>query len=322
VSEPSPTSTPPPGAPPLWGNHAGSGAYAPAGGAPSGGGEQLTPLSRRLLQAAALLSVLLLAVLANSFLHREEAPLQLNPVAAAAERVEKLGGGRMSLYILYSSPAVPQPIAASGGGAFNEETDRTRVSLSVTNPMTGESIRVVQISDGEVEYDGGSLVAKELPPGKEWVRTLKSDEDSEEDETPLNMEESLEMLDSSGAVKMVGHERINGKMTRRYRGEVKLGDLIDLLREKGKDVEADAYERIEGQAPTEITAEGWVDRRNMLRRMRVVMPMPGDPGEPPVTVDMRMDFFDYGAKPDIKVPDPDTVVDGPLDEPPTSASVS
>jgi hypothetical protein len=56
--------------------------------------------------------------------------------------------------------------------------------------------------------------------------------------------------------------------------------------------------------------------------MRFVMPMPGEPGQPPMTVDMRMEFFAYGAEPEIRVPAPSTVVDGPLDAPPTTARTS
>lgn len=289
---------------------------------------KLEPLSRRLLQVAGLLTVLLLAVLLNSFLNSGDDPsgesLKLNPVAKAAERVEQNSGGRLSLYVVYSSPRFPRPITASGGGVYNEETDRTRIALELANPFNGETVHMVQIEDGEVEYEGGDLVADALPPGKDWVRTHES-EKPEEDETPLNMEESMQMLDSSEKVELVGRESINGRMTRRYRGEVKIGDLVDVLREKGKDVEADAYERIEGESPTQIRAEAWVDRKDLLRRLRMVVPMPGGSGEPLMTVDMRMDFFAYGTKPDIQLPDPDSVVEGPLDDEedaPSSASVS
>jgi len=335
LSDDQPTSSPPPGTNPLWGGH-GAGAPTPAAApqsSPPAGGtrhpfgdEPLNPLSRRLLRTAGLLSVLLALVIVNSLVNgggsSPAEQLELNPVASAAERVEKFGGGRMSLYVTYSSPALPGTLTASGSGAFNEETERSRITLDVKNPLTGESVRVIQISDGDGEYDGGSAIADELPPGKAWVRT--ESDDSEEDETPLNMEDSLEML-GSGEVEMVGREAINGKMTRRYRGEIRLSDLIDLLRQKGKDEEADAYERIEGVAPTEISAESWVDGKNLLRRFRMVIPMPDEPGEPPVTVDMRMDFFDYGAKPDIQIPDPASVVDGPLedeDDAPSAASIS
>jgi hypothetical protein len=323
LSAEQPTSTPPPGASSLWGSHGGGSRPepAPAPGGGSGGG-QLTPLSQRLLRGAGALAVLLVLVLVNAFLHEEEGGLELNPVAAAAQRVEKIDGGRMSLYIVYSSPQIPQPIAASGGGVFNEKTDRSRISLQFRNPITGERMHLVEIDDGDDKYEGGNVVEGVLPPGKQWVRTSKSEE-SEEDETPLNMEDSMDLLDDSGRVKLVGRESINGKATCHYRGEVQLEDLVALLRERGKDTEADAYESIEGVSPVQITAEAWVDsKKKLLRRMRVVMPMPGDEGQPPMTVDMRMEFFAYGAQPNIRVPDPSTVVDGPLDAPPASATAS
>lgn len=321
-AEPPTSSTPPPGASPLWGSHVAGSSPAPAPAASGGsGGSQLTPLSQRLLQAAAGLAVLLVLVLVNAFLHEEEGALELNPVAAAAQRVEKVSGGRMSLYFVYSSPAIPQPVAASGGGVFNEKTHRSRIAVRFRNPATGEQMRLVEIDDGDDKYEGGNVVAGVLPPGKRWVRTSKS-EKSGEDESPLDMEDSMDLLDESGQVSLVGHESVNGKATRHYRGEVQLDALVDLLRERGKDTEADAYESIEGVSPVQITAEAWVDRRNLLRRMRFVMPMPGEPGQPPMTVDMRMEFFAYGAEPDIRVPDPASVVDGPLDAPPTTATTS
>jgi hypothetical protein len=313
----------------LWGSHSGSGAPVPAGVAQKFGpaeqrrhllgGEQLEPLSRRLLRTAAGLSLLLILVVANSLLHGDgENPL--NPVAAAAERTENVPGGRLSLYIVYSSPATARSVTASGSGVFNSETDRSRVELEMNSPVTGP-LRVVTITDGDHNYDGGDIVREKLPPGKEWVRT---DSDEENGENSLDMDDSLRVLSSSGGVQVVGHETVDGKMTRRYRGEIQLAQLVEFLREEGKDDVADSYERIEGLAPTGISAEAWVDRNDMLRRFRMVMPMPGDPGEPPLTVDMRMDVFDYGIRPDIQLPDPDSVVDGPLDddEAPAPASFS
>lgn len=275
-----------------------------------------------------LLSLLLLLVLLNSFLNdgSDGAPsaerLELNPVASAAERVEKFAGGRMSLYVVYSSPVLPGPLVAAGSGVFNEETGRSRLTLNMKNPLTGQPMQMLQISDGDVEYEGGDIVAEDLPPGKEWVRT---DEGGEADEDSLNFEDSMELLESPERFELVGRESINGKMTRHFRGEVKIDELIDWFRKQGEDGKAEEYEAIQGVAPTEISAEGWVDRKNLLRRLRMVIPTPSEEGGPPMTIDMRMDFFDFGAQPDIQLPDPDTVVEGPLEDDgaaPAPASVS
>lgn len=266
------------------------------------------------MQGVKFLSLLLVLVLANSFLNgggdSSADQLELNPVASAADRVEKFGGGRMSLYVVYSSPILPGPLVASGSGAYNEETGRSRIALDTTNPLTGQPMHMVQISDGDVEYAGGDIVAEELPPGKEWVRT----EEGSDDENSLSFDDSMELLDSPERFQLVGRESINGKMTRHYRGEVKISELADWLREQGEDAKAAGYEEIEAVTPTEISAEGWVDGKDLLRRLRMVIPMPGEDGGQPMTVDMRMDFFDYGASPDIQIPDPDSVVEGPLED--------
>jgi hypothetical protein len=267
------------------------------------------------------LSLLLVLVLANSFLNDSGGErLEFDPVAAAAERTQKCPGMRFSLYVVYSTPALPEPVTATGSGAYNGKTDRTRLTLELTSPVRGP-LRLIQISEGDVNYQSGELVEDKLPAGKTWVRSEESD-DLQEDETPLNVEDSLRMLSSSGGFKVVGRESINGKSTRRYRGEIQLGELIDFLRGKGKDAEAEAYEEIAATSPTTISAEGWVDRKNMLRRFRMVLPMAVEAGEPAMTVDMRMDFFDYGAEPDIQLPDPATVAEAPLDEAASSGAIS
>ena len=345
MSSEQPSSSPPPGASSPWGSYDGKGGAPVANEAkPTSRIGHLDPISQRLLRLAGLLSVLLLLVLLNSFVNEDggstespgspgstastpggpaSTPAPSNPVAAAAERMEDFSGARMSLYIVYSSPTLPGPVTASGSGALNQETERSRITLDIKSPVGGAPVRSIQISDGKFEYTGGALVAKELPPGKEWVRTKKGAED--DDTSPMTFEESLEVLDASAETRLIGRESINGTMTRHYRGEIQVSDIVRFLREKGKETEAGEFERIEGMAPTQVSSEAWIDGKNLLRRMRMVMPMPGEPGEPPMTIDMRMDFFDYGAKPKIELPAPASVVEGPLDEDegaPAPASVS
>ena len=74
----------------------------------------LAPVARRLLGLAALLSVLLIAVVANWFLHSDGSPF--NPIAAAAVRTQAAPGARFSLEAIYTSTAQPQAIVAHGRG--------------------------------------------------------------------------------------------------------------------------------------------------------------------------------------------------------------
>jgi hypothetical protein len=95
VNATTPTSAPPPGARPLWGSH--KGAEAVSSSSPTEGHSRtdaaaellfgegpLEPLSRRLLQAVGVLSVLLVLVLANAGLHRAEGPLDTSAAVASA----------------------------------------------------------------------------------------------------------------------------------------------------------------------------------------------------------------------------------------------
>ncbi len=304
-----PTSVPPPGSQPPWGSPGPAAQPQPVPAAkPASTWGSLDPLSRRLLKVAGLLSLLLVGVVANSILHSDENVLDLNPVAAAAAKAEGGTGFNFDVYIVYSSPALPGPLSAQGGGAFNAATERTRVALSLDSPATG-SVRFVEVDDSTYTYTRSNTYSAVLPPGKEWVRTQK---DEGRENTGLEFDEAMHLLSDSGDFHLVGNQSVNGKTTRHYRAEISIAKLVELLREQGEDEAADAYAGLEGVAPTGVSAEAWVDRKNLLRRMRFVMPAPGKDGAPPMTMDMRMDLFNYGAHPDIQLPDPDTVVEGPL----------
>lgn len=319
-----PKSAPPPNSLPLWDSLGSTGGKPQPPGTtattPGNTGGSLEPLSRRLLQVAGLLSLLLIGVIAIAVLHGDENAPALNPVATAAARVESYPGFNFNLYVVYSSPALPGPLSAQGKGAYNADTDRTRVTLSLDSSITGP-VSFVEVTDDTHTYKKSNTFSAALPPGKEWVRTEK-DEGGED--AGLDFDEAMRILSDSGNVRVVGHQSVNGKMTRRYRADITIARLVELLREQGEDDVADVYEGLEGVAPTGISAEAWIDRENVLRRMRFVMPAPGEDGAPPMTMDMRMDLFNFGNHPDIQLPDPDTVVDGPLDNStaPTSASTT
>jgi hypothetical protein len=319
-----PKSAPPPNSPPLWGSSGSARGRpqppSPTATTPGSAWGSLEPLSRRLLQVVGLLSLLLIGVVAMSALDGDENAPALNPVAAAAARAESSPGFNFNVYVVYSSPALPRPLSAQGKGAYDADTERTRVALSLDSPITGP-LRLVEVTDDTHTYKKGNKLSAVLPPGKEWVRTEK-DEGGED--AGLDFDEAMRVLSDSGNTRVVGHQSVNGKTTRRYRADIAIARLVELLREQEKGDVADAYEDLEGVAPTGISAEAWVDRRNVLRRMRIVMPSPGEDGAPPMTMDMRMDLFNFGDHPDIQLPDPDTVVDGPLDSSaaPTSASTT
>ena len=115
----------------------------------------------------------------------------------------------------------------------------------------------------------------------------------------------LELLEAAtGDVQKLGKEDVRGVPTTRYRGTVEPSEHAERLREEGQE---DWAAFIEKDAKP-LTVEAWIDADDLVRRMRLVQSQPQEGGEGS-TVDMRMDFFDFGAVPEIDVPAQSEVFD-------------
>jgi hypothetical protein len=109
----------------------------------------------------------------------------------------------------------------------------------------------------------------------------------------------------TGGVDRVGRAVVDGVPTRRYRGKIGVADSVKRLREEGAETVASLVEK--HGTPTAV--EAWIDAKGLVRRVRIVQTRPGEDGKGSTTTDMRMDFFDFGAEPEIDVPDSDEVFD-------------
>lgn len=270
-----------------------------------------SPTSQRLLQAAGVCAALLLLVLLNAYLHDDDEALELNPVAAAAERTESQPGARFTMTAIYTTAAEPGRTVAHGHGAYNTESGLSEATLKMNSPSAGH-VTLDSVADGTSFYVSGDPISSELPGGKTWME-VEPFLGHSQDEAMLSgsgADSSLGVLSSaSGAATLVGREKVRGVSTRHYRARVSLSDYADLLREEGKDDIADQYDDYAALAPSPPLVEGWVDGKGILRRMRMVMTLPTAPEQPAVTMDMRMDLFDLGARPVIALPDSDKVFD-------------
>ena len=241
----------------------------------------------KLLQAAGVLSLLLILVVVNSFLNGSggESPLNPNPVAAAAERTQEAPGMHFSMTAAYSSESMPRTVA-HGGGAYNADSGLVQVRLRA--PSERGSVDVEVVGNEDSMYLRSPEFAGQLPEGKEWIEVnpdlAQSDESAMAGES---FDNSLRILAASGGVHRIGHARIRGARTTHYRVSVEAPELPNVL------------------GP--IRAEAFVDSHGMLRRARTVVTTTADGA--PVTMDMRMDLFDFGAQPDIQAPDDSLVFD-------------
>lgn len=272
------------------------------------GGEPLDPLSQKLMTAVRFLSLLLVLVVANSFLHSEENPL--NPIAAAAERTQTEPGARYTMKAIYTSPELPRPMVGHGHGAYNSETGLEEAWLELNVPKVGR-VTVEAVSDGTTLYMRGNAIENELPPDKEWLAMQPLLGQSEQSVmSGAGADSSLQMLESvSGGVQQVGSEKVRGVPTRRFRASVTLNDIAGALRDRGEDDLADLYAKYATLMPEPITFEVSIDRKGLVRRNRMVMVLPTEPGAPTLTMDMRMQLFDFGARPKIELPNSERVFD-------------
>lgn len=258
----------------------------------------------RLLQAAGALSALLILVVANSFLHSGENPL--NPVAAAAERTADVDGLRFTMTVRTTSEA-HRPRLDHGAGAVNLETEMALVRFSgVTED--GERMSGDMVVEGEdAIYMRSPQFRGRLPEGKEWAKmdpSLATSEDSVPAESP---DGSLGMLTVSDRVHLAGHARVQGNRVSRYVSSFEIGEAAAELRAKGEDDLADKCEHLASQVVGPVRAEAFVDGKGLVRRIHIRMASTAS--GPVETIDSTMNFFAFGSHPDIQVPPEGLVFD-------------
>jgi hypothetical protein len=84
-------------------------------------------------------------------------------------------------------------------------------------------------------------------------------------------------------------------------------EIVEALHSQGKNELAEALEQASSQIVGPVRSEVLIDRGGVVRRMRSVSTAVSD-GKT-VTTKMRMDFSDFGIRPNIVIPDDSRVYD-------------
>jgi len=309
-----PPSSPPPGAKTLWSSYSKSSRatkvsqssrYA-RGTRHTPGAAELEPLSRRCLQAAGALSLLLILVVVNSLLNSGGAsPFNPNPVAAAAERTVEVPGMRIDLTMTMSTEA-QSPVIITGNGAYSGETNLAEVVYEATSTQ-GEPLRFDAILGESAWYFRYPQLVGQMPEGKEWMKLEGFPGQEDMGAAGMSPDESLQMLRGAGTVQRLGRARIGHVRTARYRVTQTPAEIVETLRSEGKDELAEQFERVSAQIAGSVRSEVFIAQDGILRRMRTTLTATSN-GQA-VTTSMRMDFSDFGIEPDIHVPDDSQVYD-------------
>lgn len=253
------------------------------------------------------LSLLLVLVLVNSFLNGSgDNSLEFNPVASAAEQTQETQGARFTTKIVFTSDLEP-PAIVSGGGEYNAETGQSRSNLQVSTD-DGPRVEIESLSDGSMVYIRSPQFSDKVPEGKEWLAIqCFVGQDAESAMPGEGPEGSLRMLRAAGDVQRVGNERVRGVQTTRYRASVTMAGFAAQLRAEGNEDLAAQFEEFASEVPGPIRTEVSVDAKGIARRVHTVLTSLSDEG--PVTMDVRMDLFDFGAQSEIELPDSSEVFD-------------
>lgn len=250
------------------------GPAAPLSGGDNGPGGDDRP--RRLFLLAGVLVALTIAIAVFASV-QGGGESSLNPIAQAAVRTQESPGARALLHATAQKQSGSGPIEMSGRGVYNGQTDRSEMTITAHGP-TGD-FKLQSVGDGTHIYFKSEAFQSELPGGDEWMgldlsRYTQSDAVLSSNSDPSSQ---LDLLKSvSDKFETLGKETIRGVKTTGYRGTLDTG----------------------------LEFETWIDGKGLVRRIT----MKGDPSDP-TSVEMTVDFYDFGISPDIKLPDPETVFD-------------
>lgn len=259
----------------------------------------------KLLQAAGVLSVLLILVVVNSFLNGSggESPLNPNPVAAAAQRTEEVPGMRMNMTLRVTTESTA-PSTITGHGTYNGEDNLAEFTYNAA--VNGRQMSFDAVLGEDAWYFRYPQFAGQMPEGKEWIK-LEGFPGQKDMSSPGvgNPDESLGMLRANGNVQKLGRAKIGHAQTTRYRVTMSPEGIVQALHDQGKDELAEQLEGAQAQIVGPVHAEVFITPGGMLRRMRTLTTVLAE-GKT-VTTEIRADLFDYGIHPQIQVP-PDSQV--------------
>ena len=296
---PPPTSSPPPGARPLYPCHGGSGRRldAPAPG-PTGG------LGRAVAIAAVVVGLAVAAILALGLRDGSGDGTPFSPIAEAAETTAGQSGARFSGTGHARSSGFEMSMRFKG--AFNGETDRSTMRMQTSTPAAPQVAEMmnpfVGVTAGSTMYMSSPAFTGELPDGKTWMKLDMSgfggDGDVSTKTGSIDGRAVLAQLEMvSDDARTVATEKVRGVPTTHYAATLDPELRAEQLREAGSDLGAQVVESQGGAATIDV----WVDHHGLVRRTATTIPF-GLIAGPGATMSMTIDFYGFGAAPEIDVP--------------------
>ena len=215
--------------------------------------------------------------------------------------------------------AAGHPVNVTGTGTFAQAPHAGRLKLNVIVPSLGrEDVQLGAVILGKDFYlKLPASFAGKIPGGKPWlelnlsqigksagIQGLSSLADNPGD----NPAEFLRVLRaaSTGSVRNLGHQTIDGVSTTGVRATVDLSKVVDALPASRRPSVSSAIAPIEKLTGLRyLPIEAWVDSSNRVRR--IVMSETGHVEGQPFSENVQLDFVKYGPEPVPAAPPADEV---------------
>jgi hypothetical protein len=243
-------------------------------------------------------------------------------VAQAATATQATDTARVTMTLAIRAGGLPVPITVRGAGVTaTRGTPRADLTLDLTPlvRLTGGSgdgrTRVLVPGGATVYVDPPALPGLELPGDRRWValdmaraaRAAGLDPAGLAALLRVDPATQLEGLRAAGALERDGEEEVAGATTTRYRGEVRLRDVVRALPAERRRAAERAIaelarvagdEALDAPVPTEL----WVDEAGLVRRMRQASELPAQGGRPGGRVEVTYELSDFGTPLRVRAP--------------------
>jgi len=243
-------------------------------------------------------------------------------IAEAADATVAEQGMRIALRQTLTLPG-GQRMATSGTGVMDTRGQASQLTLRVTSApdvivgaFDKNDLVTQVITDHATVYTHSPQLSQLLGAGRDWVKFdaaeigraagLDVSALTQPGQDPTQVMRQLKAV--SGKVETVGREEVRGVATTRYRATVDLRRYPDLVPRADRAAARAAIEQlIEMTGAATMPVDVWVGGDDRVRRIAQKLSL--DAAGMSSAIEQRFEFYDFGAKVDIRVPDPDDVTD-------------
>lgn len=236
-------------------------------------------------------------------------------IAQAAQATTQAGSSRMQIEMLMTVPG-GETVRMHGEGIADMVAERGRMTFDLSSLPGGEG-EMEMVFSGFSIWMRMPLFEDELPEGIEWIKV-----DLQEAGKSLGIDfaqfsqmgndptKQLDYLRAVAEIENEGEEEVRGVPTTHYSGTTDLREYPKLVPEAEQDAarkNVEAILQLGGDAETPI--EVWIDEDDLVRRMRMTVPIPQAGGTEPVETQMEYELYDFGVEVDVEPPSEDDVMD-------------